>query len=140
VRRMVLPAVVLGTGLSAVLMRQTRSALLGQLSADYVRTARSKGVSRPREVRHALRNSLTTVVTVLGLQLGALISGAVVTETIFVIPGFGKLIVDAVLARNYPVIQGAVLVTVAGYVLINLLVDLTYAYLNPRLRLTGAST
>jgi peptide/nickel transport system permease protein len=97
-------------------------------------------VSRPREVRHALRNSLTTVVTVLGLQLGALISGAVVTETIFVIPGFGKLIVDAVLARNYPVIQGAVLVTVAGYVLINLLVDLTYAYLNPRLRLTGAST
>lgn len=140
VRRMVLPAVVLGTGLSAVLMRQTRSALLGQLSADYVRTARSKGVSRPREVRHALRNSLTTVVTVLGLQLGALISGAVVTETIFVIPGFGKLIVDAVLARNYPVIQGAVLVTVAGYVLVNLLVDLTYAYLNPRLRLTGAST
>lgn len=138
-RRMLMPALVLGTGLSAVLMRQTRSALLGQLSADYVRTARSKGVSRAREIRHALRNSLTTVVTVLGLQLGALISGAVVTEQIFVIPGFGKLIVDAVLSRNYPIIQGAVLITVTGYVLINLLVDLTYAYLNPRLRLSGVS-
>ncbi|MBM0226735.1 MULTISPECIES: ABC transporter permease [Micromonospora] len=139
VRRMVLPALVLGTGLSAVIMRQTRSALLGQLSADYVRTARSKGLSRSREIRHGLRNSLTTVVTVLGLQLGALISGAVVTEQIFVIPGFGKLTVDAVLSRNYPVIQGAVLVTVTGYVVVNLLVDITYAYLNPRLRLSGAS-
>ena len=87
-------------------MRQTRSAMLGALSADYVRTARSKGLSEHQVVgAHALRNSLTTVVTVLGLQLGALISGAVVTEQIFVIPGFGKLIVDAVLTRNYPVIQ-----------------------------------
>lgn len=138
-QRMILPALVLGTGLSAVLMRQTRSALLGQLSADYVRTARSKGVTRAREVQHALRNSLTTVVTVLGLQLGALISGAVITEQIFVIPGFGKLIIDAVSARNYPVLQGAVLVAVTGYVVVNLLVDIVYAYLNPRLRLAGGS-
>jgi peptide/nickel transport system permease protein len=138
-RRMALPALVLGTGLSAVLMRQTRAALIGQLSADYVRTARSKGVSRGREISHALRNSLTTVVTVLGLQLGALIGGAIITEQIFVIPGFGKLIVDAVSARNYPVLQGAVLVSVTGYVLVNLLVDVAYAYLNPRIRLSGAT-
>ncbi len=138
-RRMILPALVLGTGLSAVLMRQTRAALLGQLSADYVRTARSKGVSRSREVKHALRNSLTTVVTVLGLQLGALIGGAIITEQIFVIPGFGKLIIDAVSARNYPVLQGAVLVAVTGYVLVNLAVDIAYAYLNPRMRLAGGA-
>lgn len=138
-RGMILPAAVLGTGLSAVLMRQTRAALLGQLSADYVRTARSKGVTRGREVKHALRNSLTTVVTVLGLQLGGLIGGAIVTEQIFVIPGFGKLIIDAVSARNYPVLQGAVLVAVTGYVLVNLLVDIAYAYLNPRMRLAGGS-
>jgi peptide/nickel transport system permease protein len=138
-RGMILPAAVLGTGLSAVLMRQTRAALLGQLSADYVRTARSKGVTRGREVKHALRNSLTTVVTVLGLQLGGLIGGAIVTEQIYVIPGFGKLIIDAVSARNYPVLQGAVLVAVTGYVLVNLLVDIAYAYLNPRMRLAGGS-
>ncbi|HEY1571842.1 MAG TPA: ABC transporter permease [Pseudonocardiaceae bacterium] len=138
-RRMIMPALVLGTGLSAVLMRQTRSALLGQLSEDYVRTARAKGLSQRAQIRHALRNSLTTVTTVLGLQLGALISGAVVTEQIFVIPGFGKLTVDAVLQRNYPVIEGVVIVTVFGYVVVNLLVDLAYAWLNPRLRVAGAS-
>jgi peptide/nickel transport system permease protein len=140
-RRMVLPALVLGTGFAAVLMRQTRSAMLDSLSADYVRTARSKGLSRTKIVGvHALRNSLTTVITVLGLQLGALISGAVVTEQIFVIPGFGKLTVDAVLTRNYPVIQAVVLVTVVGYVVVNLLVDIAYALLNPRIRLSGASS
>lgn len=136
---MVLPATVLGVGLAAVLMRQTRSALLGQLSADYVRTARSKGLSRRHEVLHALRNSLTTVVTVLGLHLGTLVGGAIVTEQIFVIPGFGKLVVDSVTARNYPVLQGAVLVAVSGYVLVNLLVDVSYAYLNPRIRLSGGA-
>ncbi len=139
-RRMVLPALVLGTGFAAVLMRQTRSAMLSSLSADYIRTARAKGLSEARVVGlHALRNSLTTVVTVLGLQLGALISGAVVTEQIFVIPGFGKLTIDAVLTRNYPVIQGVVLVTVVGYVVINLLVDVAYAALNPRTRLVAAA-
>lgn len=138
--RMLLPALVLGTGFAAALMRQTRSAMLGALSADYVRTARSKGLSERTVVGvHALRNSLTTVVTVLGLQLGALISGAVVTEQIFVIPGFGKLTVDAVLTRNYPVIQAVVLVVVVGYVLINLLVDIAYAALNPRIRFSGGT-
>lgn len=139
-QRMILPALVLGTGFAAVLMRQTRSAMLGALSADYVRTARSKGLAETKVVGvHALRNSLTTVVTVLGLQIGVLISGAVVTEQIFVIPGFGKLTVDAVSTRNYPVIQAVVLVTVVGYVLINLLVDIAYAWLNPRIRLSGGS-
>jgi peptide/nickel transport system permease protein len=138
-RRMIMPVLILGTGLSAVLMRQTRSALLGQLAEDYVRTARAKGLAHRMQVRHALRNSLTTVTTVLGLQLGALISGAVVVEQIFVIPGFGKLTVDSVLQRNYPVIQGVVLVTVTGYVVINLLVDLAYTWLNPRLRVPGGA-
>ncbi|GLW10252.1 ABC transporter permease [Microtetraspora sp. NBRC 13810] len=138
--RMLMPSLVLGAGFAAVLMRQTRSAMLGALSSDYVRTARSKGLPESAVVGvHALRNSLTTVVTVLGLQLGALISGAVVTEQIFVIPGFGKLTVDAVLTRNYPVIQAVVLVTVAGYVLVNLLVDIAYAFLNPRVRLSGGT-
>ncbi len=137
--RMLMPVLVLGTGLAAVIMRQTRSALLGQLSADYVRTARAKGLAPWRQIMHALRNSLTTVTTVVGLQLAGLISGAVIVEQIFVIPGFGKLIVDGVSSRNYPVIQGAVLVTVTGYVVVNLLVDIAYAYLEPRLRLTGGS-
>ncbi len=140
-RRMLLPAIVLGTGLSAVLMRQMRSSMLESLSADYVRTARAKGLPQWRVVGvHALRNSLVTVVTVLGLQLGALISGAVITEQIFVIPGFGKLLVDAVFQRDYPVIQGVTLVTVTGYVVVNLFVDLTYSLLNPRIRLSGRST
>lgn len=137
-RRMILPAVVLGVQLSAVLMRQMRSAMLESLSADYVRTARAKGLAEWQVIGvHALRNSLVTVVTVLGLQLGALISGAVITEQIFVIPGFGKLLVDSVFSRDYPVVQGAVLVTVVGYVLVNLLVDLSYSYLNPRIRIAG---
>lgn len=138
-RGMTLPALVLGIGLSAVLMRQTRSALLGELSADYVRTARSKGMGKATEVRHALRNSLTTVVTVLGLQLGGLIGGAIVTEQIFVLPGFGKLMIDSVGARDYPVLEGAVLMAVTAYIIVNLVVELAYAYLNPRMRLSGAS-
>ncbi len=140
-KRMILPAIVLGTGLSAVLMRQMRSAMIETLSADYVRTARSKGLSEGQVVMvHALRNSLITVVTVLGLQLGGLISGAVITEAIFVIPGFGKLIVDGVLTRDYPVIQGVALVTVFGYVFVNLLVDLSYSFLNPRIRVGGGAS
>jgi len=138
-RGMILPALVLGIGLSAVLMRQTRSALLGELSADYVRTARSKGMGKATEVRHALRNSLTTVVTVLGLQLGGLIGGAIVTEQIFVLPGFGKLMIDSVGARDYPVLEGAVLMAVTAYIIVNLVVELAYAYLNPRMRLSGTS-
>lgn len=135
---LILPALILGTGLAAVIMRQTRSSMLDALSADYIRTAEAKGLS-PRAVigRHALRNSLIVVITIVGLQLGALISGAVVTERIFALPGFGKLTVDAVFQRDYPVIQAVVLVTATAYILINLLVDLLYSVIDPRIRVQG---
>jgi peptide/nickel transport system permease protein len=137
---LVMPAIVLGTGLSAVLMRQTRSAMLNSLSADYVRTARAKGLSERMVIgKHALRNSLITVTTVVGLQLGALISGAVITEQIFVIPGFGRLTLDAVNERDYTLLQGVVLVAATGYVVVNLLVDIAYSLLNPRIRVSGAT-
>ena len=137
-RHMIMPAFVLGSGLAAVVMRQMRSAMLESLSEDYVRTARSKGLSERSVIGvHALRNSLITVTTIVGLQLGVLISGAVVTEQIFVIPGFGKLIVEAVFQRDFPVIQGVILVTTAGYIIANLLVDLLYSFLNPRIRIAG---
>ena len=137
-RRMIMPAVVLGTGLAAVLMRQTRNAMIEVLGADYIRTARAKGLAQGAVVvRHALRNSLIPVVTILGLQMGALMSGAVVTEQIFVVPGFGRLIVEAVFTRDYPLVQGVVLITASAYVLINLLVDVSYSVLNPRIRTGG---
>ncbi|TNH26918.1 ABC transporter permease [Micromonospora orduensis] len=134
----VLPAVILGTGLAAIIMRQTRSAMLDSLSSDYVRTAKAKGL-RPRAVvtRHALRNSLIVVVTVVGLQLGGLISGAVVTEQIFGLPGFGKMTIDAVFQRDYPVIQAVVLLTATAYIVINFFVDLLYSVIDPRIRVTG---
>jgi peptide/nickel transport system permease protein len=136
----ILPAVILGTGLSAVIMRQTRSSMLDSLSTDYVRTAKAKGL-RPRVVvgRHALRNSLIVVVTIVGLQLGGLISGAVVTEQIFGLPGFGKMTIDAVFQRDYPVIQAVVLVTATAYIVINFLVDLLYSLIDPRIRVGGES-
>jgi peptide/nickel transport system permease protein len=138
-RHLLLPALVLGTGLAAIIMRQTRSAMLDALSADYVRTARAKGLGGARVVfGHALRNSLIVVVTIVGLQLGGLISGAVVTEQIFVLPGFGKLTIDAVFTRDYPMIQGVVLVTATAYIVINLLVDLLYSVIDPRIRVGGA--
>jgi len=134
----ILPAVILGTGLSAVIMRQTRSAMLDSLSTDYVRTAKAKGLSNRVVVgRHALRNSLIVVVTIVGLQLGSLISGAVVTEQIFGLPGFGKMTIDAVFQRDYPVIQAVVLVTATAYIVINFLVDLLYSLIDPRIRVTG---
>ncbi|SIM80807.1 ABC transporter permease [Micromonospora cremea] len=134
----VLPAVILGTGLAAIIMRQTRSAMLDSLSSDYVRTAKAKGL-RPRAVitQHALRNSLIVVVTVVGLQLGGLISGAVVTEQIFGLPGFGKMTIDAVFQRDYPVIQAVVLLTATAYIVINFFVDLLYSVIDPRIRVTG---
>lgn len=134
----VLPAVILGTGLAAIIMRQTRSAMLDALSSDHVRTAKAKGL-RPRAVitRHALRNSLIVVVTIVGLQLGGLISGAVVTEQIFGLPGFGKMTIDAVFQRDYPVIQAVVLLTATAYIVINFLVDLLYSVIDPRIRVTG---
>ena len=135
---MVMPAIVLGAGLSAVVMRQMRSAMLDSLNADYVRTARAKGLSERSVVgKHALRNSLITVTTIIGLQLGALISGAVITEQIFGIAGFGRLTIDAVQQRDYALIQGVVLVVAVGYVVVNLLVDIAYSLLNPRIRIVA---
>ncbi|GAB3460539.1 ABC transporter permease [Kineococcus endophyticus] len=135
-----LPAVILGAGIAAVVMRQTRASMLQNLSADYVRTARAKGASRSAVVlRFALRNSLVVVVTLVGLQLGGLISGAVVTERIFGLPGFGKLTLDSVFSRDYPVIEGVVLVVTLAYVVINLVVDLLYTVLDPRIRVAGGS-
>ena len=140
-QRMVLPSLVLGTQFAAILMRQTRSALLESLGADYVRTARAKGLSEPQVVfGHALRNSLITVLTLLGLRLGLLISGAVITEQVFVIPGFGRLVVEAVFTRDYPIIQGVAMVSAGAYILANLAVDLMYSVANPRIRLAGAAT
>ncbi len=132
---MVMPAFVLGTGIAAVFMRHTRSAMLQVLSADYVRTARAKGLGeRVVVLTHALRNALVPVITLGALELGALLSGAVLTEQVFTIPGFGKLIVDAVFNRDYAVVQGVVLVTATVYIVLNLLADLAYFAVNPRLR------
>jgi peptide/nickel transport system permease protein len=137
-KHMLMPVIVLGTGLSAVVMRQMRSAMLDSLGADYVRTARAKGLSEFTVVAvHALRNSLITVTTIIGLQLGVLISGAVITEQIFGIAGFGRLTIDAVNQRDYALIQGVVLVAAAGYVVVNLLVDIVYSLLNPRIRIVA---
>lgn len=135
-KRMIMPAFVLGTGLAAVLMRQMRSAMLETLKQDYVRTARAKGLMHYAVVvRHALRNALIPVITILGLQMGALLSGAVLTEQVFTIPGFGKLVVDAVFNRDYAVVQGIVLFTSTAYIAINLLVDISYALANPRIQM-----
>lgn len=135
-----LPAVILGTSLAAVIMRQTRASMIETMKTDYVRTARAKGLSRSRVlVRYGLRNSLIVVVTIVGLQLGGLISGAVVTERIFALPGFGKLTLDAVFTRDYPVIQAVVLIITVGYVLINLAVDILYSVINPRIRVGGTN-
>jgi peptide/nickel transport system permease protein len=132
---MIMPAIVLGTGIAAVLMRHTRSSMLQVLATDYVRTARAKGL-RERVVvgKHALRNALTPVITLAALELGTLLSGAVLTEQVFTIPGFGKLIIDAVFNRDYAVVQGVVLVTATAYILLNLLADMAYFVFNPRLR------
>lgn len=140
IQRMLMPAFVLGTALAAVLMRQTRNSMIEVLSADYIRTAYSKGLAgRIVVFRHAIRNSLIPVVTILGLQMGALMSGAVVTEQIFVVPGFGRLIVESVFTRDYPLVQGVVLITAASYVLINLMVDVSYSFLDPRIRVKGSA-
>lgn len=132
---MVMPAFVLGTGIAAVLMRHTRSSMLQVLARDYVRTARAKGLrERTVVVKHALRNALTPVITLAALELGTLLSGAVLTEQVFTIPGFGKLIIDAVFNRDYAVVQGVVLVTATAYILLNLLADMAYFVFNPRLK------
>ncbi len=134
-RTMLMPAFVLGSGIAAVFMRHMRSAMLQVMSADYVRTARAKGLAnRTVVMRHALRNALTPVITLGALEFGTLLSGAVLTEQVFSIPGFGKLIVDAVFNRDYAVVQGVVLVTGTAYIALNLLADIAYVLVNPRLR------
>ncbi|HUZ64605.1 MAG TPA: ABC transporter permease [Acetobacteraceae bacterium] len=131
----IMPAFVLGNSIAAVLMRHTRSAMLTAMQQDYVRTARAKGLKEIVVVtRHALRNALVPVVTLGALELGTLFSGAVLTEQVFSIPGFGKLIVDAVFTRDYPVVQGVVLVVAFLYVFLNLIADVLYVLINPRLR------
>jgi peptide/nickel transport system permease protein len=137
-QRMAMPALVLALPLAAVVFRQMRSAMLDSLRADYVRTARAKGLRELRVVGlHALRNSLMTVITVVGLRLGELLGGAVVTEQIFVIPGFGQLIIQSILQRDYPVVQGVALLTAVAFVFVNFLIDVAYSLVNPRVRLAG---
>jgi peptide/nickel transport system permease protein len=134
-RSMIMPAFVLGNAIAAVMMRHTRSAMLQVLGMDYVRTARAKGLAeRTVILKHALRNALVPVVTLGALEFGQLLSGAVLTEQVFTIPGFGKLIVDAVFNRDYAVVQGVVLCTATAYIVLNLCADLAYFLVNPRLR------
>ncbi|WP_320199576.1 ABC transporter permease [Agrobacterium sp. rho-13.3] len=134
-KTMIMPSFVLGTGLAATLMRHTRSSMLSVMKSDYIRTARAKGLST-REVvlSHSFRNALLPVITLTALLFGELLAGAVLTEQIFTIPGFGKLIVDAVFNRDYAVVQGVVLCTAVGFILMNLLADVVTVLLNPRMR------
>ncbi|MBZ6078375.1 ABC transporter permease [Microvirga puerhi] len=135
IKTMLMPAFVLGTGLAASLMRHTRSAMIGVMRSDYIRTARAKGLlSHVVIMKHALRNALVPIITLSTLLFGELLAGAVLTEQIFTIPGFGKLVVDAVFNRDYAVVQGVVLCTAVGFILMNLLADVLYVLANPRLR------
>ncbi|KQZ31274.1 peptide ABC transporter [Mesorhizobium sp. Root552] len=135
IKTMLMPAFVLGNALAATLMRHTRSAMLSVLSADYIRTARAKGLSERKVVlEHSFRNAVLPIVTLSALLFGELLAGAVLTEQIFTIPGFGKLIVDAVFTRDYAVVQGVVLCTAIGFILMNLIADVLYVVLNPRMR------
>jgi peptide/nickel transport system permease protein len=136
IKHLILPAVALATIPMSIITRMTRSSLLEVLSRDYVRTARAKGASEKRVVgKHALRNALLPVVTIVGLQLGALLGGAVLTETVFSLAGVGRMVFEAITARDYPIIQGFTVVIAMGYVLMNLLVDISYGFLDPRIRL-----
>ncbi|HSB68624.1 MAG TPA: nickel ABC transporter permease [Candidatus Methylomirabilis sp.] len=134
-RSLILPSITLGTAMTAVVMRMTRSSLLEVLQLDFVRTARAKGLGGAVVLlRHALRNALIPVVTVVGLQAGALLGGAIITETIFALPGVGRLLVDAIFQRDFPIVQGVVLLLAVNFLLVNLLVDIAYGYLDPRIR------
>ena len=134
---LILPALTLGTSLASILARITRSSVVETLETEYIRTARSKGISELRILfRHALRNALIPIVTVIGLQVGVLLSGAIITEAIFDWPGLGNLLISAINSRNYPLVQGCVLFIAGSYVMVNLVVDLLYAYLDPRIRLS----
>lgn len=130
---MILPSLTIGSAFAALIMRQTRASLLQVLSQDYIRSARAKGLSEPAVLlRHGLRNALIPVVTVIGLQIGALLGGAVVTETVFSLPGIGRMMVDGIFQRDFPVIQGAILFIVLAVILVNLFTDALYAWLDPR--------
>jgi ABC-type dipeptide/oligopeptide/nickel transport system permease component len=132
---LVLPAITLGAALAAILARMTRASLLEELREPYVLAARAKGVSRARAVlRHAFRNSLIPIVTILGLQFGVVLTGAVITETIFAWPGIGRLLIQSISFRDYPTVQGCVLLIAVTYVGVNLITDLTYGFLDPRIR------
>jgi peptide/nickel transport system permease protein len=134
-RRLILPGLAVGMGYAAILMRFVRAGLLEVLSSDYVRTARAKGVSESTVVwRHALRNSLIPVVTVAGIQLALLLSGAVVVETVFSIRGIGRILVGAIFDRDYPIVQGVILLISVVFVMANLVVDILYTWLDPRIR------
>jgi len=133
--QLVLPAVTLGAPLAAVLARMTRASVIDELRELYVTAARARGVSRLQAVlKHAVRNSLIPIVTVLGLQLGAVLTGAVITETIFAWPGVGRLLIQSISFRDYPLVQGCILLIAVAYVSMNLLTDLAYGLLDPRIR------
>jgi peptide/nickel transport system permease protein len=133
---MILPSLTLGLALTAILVRMIRSSLLEELQSDYIRTARAKGCSEPRVFRiHALRNAMLPVLTILGLQFGSLLTGAIITETIFSWPGIGRLLIQAIYSRDYPLVQGCILVFAALYAVVNFMVDLLYGALDPRIQL-----
>ena len=132
---LILPAVTLGAALAAILTRMVRTSVIEELSSDYVRTARAKGLSESAVLfRHAFRNALIPIITILGLQFGTLLAGTIVTESIFSWPGIGRLAVQAISARDYPLLQGCILMIAVSYVLVNLLTDLVYAFVDPRVR------
>jgi peptide/nickel transport system permease protein len=136
-RSMVLPAITLGTALAAVVTRQLRSGMLEVLRQDYVRTAQAKGLAQRAVVgKHALKNALISVVTVIGLQIGGLLGNTIFTETLFALPGVGRLMIDSIFSRDFFVVQGVILFLAAGYVLANLLVDIVYSWIDPRIRLS----
>jgi len=136
-RHLILPSIALGTIPMSIIARITRSNLLDVLGLDYIRTARAKGViERVVVFKHAMRNAMLPLVTIVGLQFGALLGGAVLTETVFGLPGVGKFLVESIFARDYPVVQGFTLSIALIFVFVNLLVDISYAYLDPRVRLS----
>jgi peptide/nickel transport system permease protein len=135
VRSLILPAITLGTALAALVARQLRSGMLEVLRQDYVRTAQAKGLSGRQVIgKHALKNALISVVTVVGLQLGGLLGNTIITETLFALPGVGRLMIDSIFSRDFFVVQGVILFLAVGYVMANLLVDILYSFLDPRIR------
>jgi ABC-type dipeptide/oligopeptide/nickel transport system permease component len=134
-KALVLPAIALGAASAAIIARMTRSSLLEVIRQDYMRTAQAKGLNeRVLLLRHALKNALIPIITVIGLRFGYLLGGAVVTETVFTRPGLGRLLVDGIKARDFPIVQGTIMVLAVSFVVVNLIVDLGYAYLDPRIR------